>query len=373
MGLQTNGEVAPSNATESRSGNPTPDRQPATTDGMNDAVSRMLAAKGITPAPMPAASAAEQPEAEASEADLSQSQEDESGSLAAAPDGVEAEDQVEGEDQAEAVEAEEGEQEDAADDAPKGVQKRINKLTARAKAAEEQVEQLRQEIEQLKAQRAEPEAPAAGRDPELEALNTRLASVREEISTAEQLRAQLATDAEGVAEILKRVAKLPNYEPQTMRDFLTDYLSDARSKVARVEGEIGARAKVAEEQAAAKRTKVVQLTEAEMPWVKDSKDPRAAEYRRIMALPATKAIPDAAFFVAAGVEKILAMQARAKTQAAKPKAAAAATVRPVARASGAPAKPAAKDPLQVARDGLQGGGRDAALAYAKAAVAAARQ
>jgi hypothetical protein len=45
----------------------------------------------------------------------------------------------------------------------------------------------------------------------------------------------------------------------------------------------------------------------------------------------------------------------------------------VARASGAPAKPAAKDPLQVARDGLQGGGMDKALAYAKAAVAAARQ
>lgn len=366
MSTGTNGVVAPTAATESRSGNPTPDRQPESADGMNDAVRRMLASKGITPAEQPAASAVEQPEAEASETDLSQPNEVETEPLAAAPE-------ADAEEQGEADGTEGEEQEDEADDVPRGVQKRINKLTARAKSAEEQVESLRHEIEQLKASQAQPEKLSTARDPEVEAITGRLETVRQEIGAAEQLRAQLATSPEQVEEVLRRIAKLPNYDPATMRDWLTDYLSDARSKVARFEGELGARQKVAEQQAKAKRESVFRMTETEMPWVKDPADQRGAEFKRIMATPEAQAIPDAAFFVAAGIEKLIAMQARQKAGAAKPKPAAPATVRPVARASGAPAKPVVKDPLQAARERLRSGGKDAGLAYARAAVAAARQ
>lgn len=363
-GVVASGEAA----AESRSGKPTPDRHQANDGGVNDAVNRLLAAKGIAPAEETPAGADTDPEAEVGEVDLSQ-QQDETGSLAAAPDAA-AEDQQEGE-ETEAEEDSGEEQEDAQDDAPKGVQKRINKLTARAKAAEEQVEELRRQIEEIKAAQAKPsEAATEGADPEVDAITGKLTEVRKELGIAEQLRAQLATDAAGVAEVLKRVAKLPNYEPETMRDWLNDYLGAARSNMARLEGQLETQRKVAEGQIQAKREQVTRMTETAMPWIKDKADPRHVHYQRIMATPAAKSSPDAAFFIAAGVQMLAAMAAREKAEAAKPKAKPAATVRPTARGGGAPAKPATKDPLQAARDGLAEGKMDNALAYAKAAVGA---
>ena len=339
-----------------------PDRTPeADADGLNGAITALLSRRGIIPAKAAAASAEAQPNAEAD--DLSQSPSTDTAAGEAADDSAEASgDQVD-------PEADAGDE--AGDDGSEStrVQKRINKLTAKAKSAEEKAARLEAELAKLKS--GSPEAPV-GEDAELKPLLDAQRTYQGEIQLATELRAKLSQSPEEVAAVIRKVANLPNYDPETLRDFLNDYIADAKLSLGKTEGKISVRKEKREQEAGQRRERVLSMANAEMPWLKDESDPRTERFRELMQDPVVRSSPDAAFFVACGLERLAQMEARSKVQ--KPAAAAPAarqTVRPPSPGRGAPAKVEAKSKLDVARQELGKGDRAGLLAYARAAVAAA--
>lgn len=340
-----------------------PDRTPvADADGLNDAVSALLSRRGIAPAKATAASAEPEPVAEAD--DLSQSQSTDDAEAEAAPESAQAEtSDAQGEADAEGGE-DDGESEA---DEPSRVQKRINKLTARLKSAEEKAAKAEAEIAKLKS--GTTEAPV-GEDAELQPLLAAQKRYQGEIQLATQLRAKIAQSPEEVEAVIRKVAKdLPNYAPETMRDFLNDYIADAKGELGKTEGQISERRGEQQRRATQRREAVMSMASAEMPWLKDESDARTVRFRELLETPAVKGTPDAAFFVAAGLEKLAAMEARSKVR--KPAPASKPTVRPPSAGRGAPAKVETKTPLDSARQSLGTGTREGLLAYARAAVAAA--
>jgi hypothetical protein len=212
-------------------------------------------------------------------------------------------------------------------------------------------------------------------DPEVAPLLKRVTELKQEVNTATQLRAMLAKDPDSVAEIIRKVRPdLANYEPETLRDYLNDYIGDAKSALGVAEGQVTERRKVTEAKREERRGQVIQLTQDEYPWVKDTADPRTQRFQQLLDDPVVRSNPDAPFFIAAGIEKLQAIEARQKT-GGKPAAAQAAEARPRVRppASGraAPARTEAKDPVSEARERLKSGDGNAAKAYARAAMSAA--
>lgn len=337
-----------------------PDRTPeADADGLSGAVTALLSRRGIIPAKAAAASAEAQPAAEAD--DLSQSQSPQTAEAQEADGSPEA-----GGDE---VDADAGDEADDDGSEPSRVQKRINKLVARLKSAEEKAARVEAELSKLKS--GTPEAPA-GEDAELKPLLDSQRTYQNEIQLATNLRAKLSQSPEEVAAVVRKVANLPNYDPETLRDFLNDYIADAKGALGKTEGQIAERKGKREQEAAQRRERVLSMANAEMPWLKDDADPRTGRFRELMQDPVVRSSPDAAFFVAAGLERLFQIEARAKVQ--KPASAAPTarpTVRPPSTGRGAPAKVEPKSKLDVARQELGKGDRAGLLAYAKAAVAAA--
>lgn len=343
-----------------------PDRTPVEdADGLNGAVTALLSRRGIIPAKAAPASAEAAPAAEVD--DLSQSQPPENADGSDSPESGAAQD-PEADD---ASPADEGEDEGEGESSePSRVQKRINKLTARLKTAEEKAAAAEAELTKLKSGPAT-ETPVDG-DAELQPLLTAHKRYQDEIQLATQLRAKLTQSPNEVAEVIRKVAKdLPNYDPETLRDFLNDYIADAKREMGKTEGQIEERRGEQQRKSAQRRQQVMSLATDEMPWLRDESDARTKRFRELLDTPAVKGTPDAAFFVAAGLEKLAAMEARAKVRKPEAKPAARSTVRPSSSGHGAPAKVVAKNPLEAARAELGKGDRGGLLAYAKAAVAAA--
>jgi hypothetical protein len=341
--------------------------------GLDAALASVMAKTGITTSTKPAVSAAgEADEATAHSQDQTQTDTSEADETAGEAGDQSGEEQGEqGQADAEAQGDGDG---DGDGDEPEWFQKRIGKLTARAKAAEERTKELEAEVQALKTGGTKPSSNDPGEDPEMAPLLERAKTIRQEVATATNLRAQIAKDPEAVAQVIRKVApNLPNYEPETLRDFLNDYIGDAKANLGSVEGQVTERRKASETKRTERQGQVMQLTTAEYPWVKDTSDPRGARFAQLLKDPVVARAPDAAFFIAAGLEKLALMESR--KPGAKPAAAAPAkpTVRPPGSGRPAPARTEAKDPLVQAREQMKSGNPEGAKAYARAAVLEALQ
>lgn len=289
----------------------------------------------------------------ASAADESGDEQDLSQTSEGSPETEEAAaEQSEDADPAEGEQAEQGD--DAADDSedaeaekPKGLQgmqKRIDKLTAKLKAAQAEIEQIRT---------GKPQAAPSGSDPiesdaEVVAATAELAKVSKDLDAVRELKARLRTDPKSVEDILrKHLAPLPGYDPETMKEALDELSTNLRETAAEHRAKADARRKVVATQVAQRREQVLNITRTEMPWVSDEDDPRYDRYVQAMKDPFIASRPDAAFFVAAGIEKLVAIEARQRQKLAKPAAAApgkATTVKVRPPAAGVAAPPKAKVP-----------------------------
>ena len=237
------------------------------------------------------------------------------------------------------------------------------------KSAEEKAARVEAELAKLRS--GNPQV-AVGEDAALKPLLDAQRTYQGEIQLATQLRAKLSQSPDEVAAVIRKVATLPNYDPETLRDYLNDYIADAKGALGKTEGQIAERKSKQEQQAAQRRDHVLAMANAEMPWLTDSDDPRTARFHELMQDPVVRSSPDAAFFVAAGLERLSQIEARAKVQKPAPAAhAPRQTVRPPSAGRGAPAKVEPKSKLEAARQELGKGDRNGLLAYAKAAVAAA--
>lgn len=393
MSKETAADVArgAGDAAMTKPGNPAQDRTPANeADGLNEAVATLLGSRGLSRSKGGAASADGKP-GDQDEALSNPNPEAADGEPApespsdAEPEGEEGEGQPDDADAAaeatEDAEPEgevEGEEDDGADKGPKGFQKRIDKLTAKRREAEaaaeaerKRADELAAELAQLKAGKAPDQTQVSADDAQVKSMTETIGRCDQEIAVAQRLRAMVATDAEQVANVVRKLAPdLPNYEADTLRDWLNDYLSEARVQKGRAEGALRQRKEQLAEQTRVRRGQIDALATEHHPWLKDEKDARTVQFRQFMERPEVKGSPDAAWFIAAGIEKLLAIQARAKVQAkgaAKP--AAKPTVKPSAGGGGAPAKAATATPVQAARQGLASGGLKGASDYVRAAVA----
>jgi DNA repair exonuclease SbcCD ATPase subunit len=322
---------------------PPTDRTPDDADGMSSDDEALLAsALGLDSTDDTAASAS----VEAGDAqDLSQTSEGSPETGEAAAEESDDAEPSEGDDQAEQGD-DAGEAEDAEAEKPKGLQgmqKRIDKLTAKLKAAQAEIEEIRT---------GKPQAAPRGSDPvesdaEVMASTEQLTKVSKDLDAVRELKARLRTDPKFVEDVLrKHLAPLPGYDPETMKEALDELSSNLRETAAKHRTEADARRKVVAGQVAHRREQVLNITREEMPWVSDEEDPRHDRYVQAMKDPFIASRPDASFFVAAGIEKLMAIEARQKQKGAKPAIAAkpaAVKVRPSASGVSAPPKHKVQD------------------------------
>lgn len=337
MSNATQGTVASEAATRRQAGNPPPNRPSGDADGMSASDEALLAdALGLNESSTSAASA-DEGEGDPSQNDLSQTESEGS------PETEEAAAEASDEAAEDSGEEGEGEGEGAAPEKPKaiqGMQKRIDKLTARLKQQEAELTELRT---------GQPAAPGSfdpvESDAEIQTSVQALAKVTKDIEAVRELKARLRSDPRFVENLLKQHLKpLPDYEADTMREALDEMAVGLRETAAQHRAKAEGRREIVKTEVARKREAVMGITTAEMPWVNDDEDPRYEEYARAMKDPFIASRPDAAFFVAAGIEKLTAIRARQQQQAAKPAAAkpAVAKVRPPGGGVGAP--PQSKTP-----------------------------
>lgn len=258
--------------------------------------------------------------------------------------------EAEGDADAEAADTEtEGEPEAEAEDEPKPQVplKRLNKEVARRKGVEAERDELKAELAELKAAQAETPATAAnGVDdaPEVAQHRQKEAALNADLAGAKALRLQARNDPEGVAARLKAALKVDvAADPETLRDFLTDYIEERQAGVGEVREQLqAARAKV-EAQAQQTRAAVAKEVLATSPWVKDPEDARTRQVHQALKHPVLKAHPLGLKLAVAFVDYEHRRQAAAKVAArgkttATTATAAPATVRP-AMGGGSGGKP----------------------------------
>jgi hypothetical protein len=327
--------------------NPPPNRPSGNSDGMSDGDEAFLAeALGLEPSGESSVSA----DGEAGgEQDLSQTSTSEGSPETGDAAGEEssAEEPESGSEEGEASEGDGSEDSDAAEaEQPKGLQgmqKRIDKLTARLKAAEAELEQVRGGKPAVVPKGLDP----VESDPEVVTATESLAKVSADLEGVKRLKAMLRSDPKRVEDVLRKfMPELPSYDPETMKESLDEISGSLRESAAQHRATAESRRRVVTQEVAQRRERVLNLTTAEMPWIKNDDDPRYERYVAAMRDPFVASRPDASFFVAAGIEKLVAIEARQRQKAAKPSVAskpAPAKVRPAAAGVAAPPKAKVQD------------------------------
>lgn len=327
-------------------GNPPPNRPSGNSDGMSDGDEAFLAeALGLDSSGEASVSADGET---GGEQDLSQTSTSEG-----SPETGNTETEQSAEAESEfGDEGEAGEGDDSADsteaeaEQPKGLQgmqKRIDKLTARLKAAEAELKEARGGKPAVVPRSIDP----VESDPEIVTATQELAKVSSDLEGVKRLKAMLRSDPKRVEDVLRKfLPDLPSYDPETMKESLDEIAGNLRESAAEHKAKAESRRKVVTQEVAQRRERVLNLTNAEMPWVANEDDPRHERYMAAMRDPFVASRPDASFFVAAGIEKLAAIEARQRQKASKPAAPAKpapAKVRPAAAGVAAPPKQKVQD------------------------------
>lgn len=191
--------------------------------------------------------------------------------------------QVEDEPQEAATEDSEGKEvhsqsEEEQEEVSRGVQKRIDKLTAKRKEAEAEIEKLRQEVEQLKNTMTAPREPEVPDDP-YSTLNT-IAEIEAEIAQARSVRNWAEENAEGFTHTNEK-GEEEYYDPAKIRQIKVNAMRALEEGLPKRLQYIQA------------RDQIETIASKEYPWWKDtsSKERQIAE-QFLKTFPQIKKFPD---------------------------------------------------------------------------------
>lgn len=165
------------------------------------------------------------------------------------------------------------------EDVSRGVQKRIDKLTAKRKDAEEQMEAMRKELEDLKAAKSNQERSVPLPDVPHSNINT-IAEIEAEIAQARSVRNWAETNAEGVT-VTNDDGSETYYDSAQIRNIKVNAMKMLEESLPQRYNYIRA------------RDTVEPIADKEYPWWKDksSKERQIAE-KFITAFPEIRKFPD---------------------------------------------------------------------------------
>lgn len=202
------------------------------------------------------------------------------------------------------------------------VQKRINKLTAKAKALQERNAELEEELKGLRAGAPPTHGPwdPMGADQDYADARKSEDQAQAEYKGARQLLRNLARTPEKVLEVVGKAFKIDSPTEDQARDLLEDYaerqqerLTDVKAKRVAREAEL--------RQVNAQAGQIWQReAETDMPWLKNAEDGRQKHIRAILkAHPWVKEIPAGQWLVAAAAHKLAVMEARQRAAQKAPR------------------------------------------------------
>lgn len=190
--------------------------------------------------------------------------------------------------------------EEEQEEVSRGVQKRIDKLTAKRKEAEAEIEKLRQEVEQLKNTMTAPREPEIADDP-YSNLNT-IAEIEAEIAQARSVRNWAEENADGFTHTNER-GEEEYYDPAKVRQIKVNAMRALEEGLPKRLQYIQA------------RDQIDQIAAKEYPWWQD----KAAKERQIAeqflkTFPAIKKFPDYKMVIGDYLRGVRAREAAVKGQ-----------------------------------------------------------
>jgi hypothetical protein len=190
--------------------------------------------------------------------------------------------------------------EEEQDEVSRGVQKRIDKLTAKRKEAEAEIEKLREEVESLKNTVQTPREVLALDDP-YSNLNT-IAEIEAEIAQARSVRNWAEENADGFTET-KENGEEVYYDPAKIRQIKVNAMKAIEEGLPKRYQYIQA------------RDQVEQIAVKEYPWWKDktAKERQIAE-QFLTAFPQIKKFPDYKMVIGDYIRGVRAREAAVKGQ-----------------------------------------------------------
>ena len=190
--------------------------------------------------------------------------------------------------------------EEEQEEVSRGVQKRIDKLTAKRKEAEAEIEKLRQEVEQLKNTMTAPREPEIADDPHSN-LNT-IAEIEAEIAQARSVRNWAEENADGFTHTNEK-GEEEYYDPAKVRQIKVNAMRALEEGLPKRLQYIQA------------RDQIDQIAAKEYPWWQD----KAAKERQIAeqflkTFPAIKKFPDYKMVIGDYIRGVKAREAAVKGQ-----------------------------------------------------------
>lgn len=190
--------------------------------------------------------------------------------------------------------------EEEQEEVSRGVQKRIDKLTAKRKEAEAEIEKLRQEVEQLKTTMTAPREPEIPDDP-YSNLNT-IAEIEAEIAQARSVRNWAEENAEGFSHTNEK-GEEEYYDPAKIRQIKVNAMRALEEGLPRRLQYIQA------------RDQIDNIASKEYPWWKDktAKERQIAE-QFLQAFPQIRKFPDYKMVIGDYIRGVKARESQAKGQ-----------------------------------------------------------
>ena len=190
--------------------------------------------------------------------------------------------------------------EEEQDEVSRGVQKRIDKLTAKRKEAEAEIEKLRQEVESLKSATPARREPEVADDP-FSNLNT-IAEIEAEIAQARSVRNWAEANADGYTETNDKGEEI-YYDPAKIRQIKVNAMKAIEEGLPKRFQYVQA------------RDQVDQIVSKEYPWWNDktAKERQIAE-QFVTAFPQIKKFPDYKMVIGDYIRGVKAREAAVRGQ-----------------------------------------------------------